>query len=83
MADDIIDLHDGRHDLGCMNLIAFHRVLIGAAIIFFAGYSAWEFAAFARGNDVVRLLLSAGALVAAVLLLLYLRRLKRFLGMPE
>lgn len=63
-----------------MSLIRFHRVLIGVAIVFFAGYSAWEFAAFLRGYDAVRLLLSAASLLGAVLLLLYLSRLGRFLG---
>lgn len=66
-----------------MSLIAFHRVLIVTAAVFFACYGTWEFAAFARGGGATRLLLSAASFVGAVLLLLYLRRLKRFLGMPE
>lgn len=70
-------------DLEDMNLIAFHRVLIVTAAIFFAGYGSWEFAGFTRDGDVASLLLAAASFLGAVLLLLYLRRLKRFLGTPD
>jgi hypothetical protein len=66
-----------------MGLIRFHRVLIVTAAVFFAGYGTWEFAAFVRRNDMTHLLLAAGSFLGAVLLLLYLRRLSRFLGLPD
>jgi len=66
-----------------MNLVAFHRFLIVTAAVFFAGYGLWEFAAFARGAGTARLILAAGSFLAAVVLLLYIRRLGRFLGLPE
>lgn len=66
-----------------MNLIGFHRVLIGAAILFFVGYGSWEIANFVRGHETASLLIGVVAIAAAVLLFLYLRRLRRFLNLPE
>ncbi|HUF51781.1 MAG TPA: hypothetical protein VMN60_13225 [Longimicrobiales bacterium] len=66
-----------------MNLIGFHRVLIGTAILFFVGYGAWELASFLRDRDTASLLLGLGSLAAAVLLFLYLRRLRQFLNLPD
>ena len=66
-----------------MNLIGFHRVLIGAAIIFFVGYGSWEIANFVRARETTSLLIGVVALAGAVLLFLYLRRLRRFLNLPE
>jgi hypothetical protein len=66
-----------------MGLIGFHRVLIVTAAVFFAGYGLWEFAAFVRRDDVTNLLLAAGSFSAAVLLLLYVRRLSRILGLED
>ena len=63
-----------------MHLIGFHRVLIGTAILFFVGYSGWELAAYLRGRAAASLLLALGSLIAAVLLFLYLRHLRRFLN---
>jgi hypothetical protein len=62
-----------------MSLIAFHRFLISAAIVFCIGYGGWEAAAFTRTR-------STGSLVMAVVfvglglgLAWYLSRLARFL----
>ena len=65
-----------------MHLIGFHRVLIAAAIAFFAGYGAWELAAFARGGGTLHLLLAAGSGLATGLLIVYLLRLRRILRLP-
>jgi hypothetical protein len=65
-----------------MHLIWFHRVLIGTAIAFFAAYAAWEVAAYQRHGTTTSLLLGAVSFCAAVLLFLYLRRLRRFLNLP-
>jgi hypothetical protein len=66
-----------------MNLIGFHRVLIVTAAVFFFGYGLWEFAAFARGGGAPRLLFSGAAIAVAVLCVLYLRRLRRILGIRD
>ena len=66
-----------------MNLIGFHRVLIGTAIVFFAGYGTWEFASYIRDGDSASLWISLVSGVGAILLFLYLRRLRRFLDLPR
>ena len=66
-----------------MNLITFHRVLIGAAIVFFVGYGSWEVAAYTRGDGTTHLLLGLAAFVGAALLFFYYRRLRRFLGLKD
>lgn len=66
-----------------MSLIAFHRVLIGAAAVFFAGYGIRELTVFTRTGGGLHLVLAAGSALAAVLLVLYLRRLRRFLRLPD
>ena len=66
-----------------MNLIGFHRVLIGTAIIFFVGYGVWELAAWFRDRETSSALLGIGALAAAAFLFFYLRRLRRFLNLPD
>ena len=66
-----------------MGLIGFHRVLIVTAAVFFAVYGTWEFAGFVRAGDLPSLLLAGCSYLAGVLLLLYLRRLARFLGTPD
>jgi hypothetical protein len=66
-----------------MGLIGFHRVLIITAAVFFAGYGTWEFAGFMRTGGLGGLLLAASSYLAGVLLLLYLRRLARFLGTSD
>jgi hypothetical protein len=66
-----------------MNLIGFHRILIGTAAAFFAGYGVWEGVRYIDGGDVLRLVLAVGAITASVLLLFYLRRLRRFLNLRD
>lgn len=66
-----------------MSLVAFHRALIAAAIVFCFGYGVWELLAYRREG-------SGGSLVIAVVfgllgvgLVVYLMRLNRFLGYEE
>lgn len=66
-----------------MNLVTFHRVLIAAAILFFAGYGIWEIVGYTRGGGSSHLLLGLAALAGAALLLFYLRRLRRFLRLRD
>jgi hypothetical protein len=72
-----------RPNLQHMNLITFHRILIGAAIVFFVGYGFWEGSRYLDDGAPLRLVLAAGAFAAAAVLLLYLRRLKRVLRLPD
>ena len=66
-----------------MSLISFHRVLIAAAILFCAGYGAYELLAFTRGGGNGSLVMSGVFFVLAAGLSYYLWRLKRFLGLEE
>jgi hypothetical protein len=66
-----------------MNLVTFHRVLIGTAIVFCAGYGVWEIVGYTRGTGTSHLLLGLAALLAAALLLYYLRSLRRFLNLRD
>ena len=66
-----------------MNLVTFHRVLIGAAILFFVGYGVWEIAGYTRSGGITHLLLGLAAFAGAALLLFYLSRLRRFLRLPD
>lgn len=63
-----------------MSLIAFHRVLITAGILFSGGFAAWEIDRFVRGGGAVELLLGAAFGAAAIALFWYLLNLDRFLG---
>ncbi|MQA92564.1 MAG: hypothetical protein GEU90_20470 [Gemmatimonas sp.] len=66
-----------------MSLIGFHRILIGTAILFCAGYALWEFAAFLRSGETASLLIALVFAALAGLLTFYLRHLARFLGIPS
>ena len=66
-----------------MSLVSFHRILIAVAILFCAGYGAYEFLAFTRGGGNGPLALSGVFFVFAAALSYYLWRLKRFLGIEE
>lgn len=66
-----------------MDLIWFHRVLIAAAIAFFGCFGIWELALYRAGGSTTDLLLGVGSLTAAVLLAVYLRRLRRILKLPD
>lgn len=62
-------------------MIAFHRVLIGTAILFFALLACWELSIYTGGGgDGVTLALTIGSAAAALGLGYYLKNLKRFLG---
>ncbi|MBI2553727.1 MAG: hypothetical protein HYV92_04725 [Candidatus Rokubacteria bacterium] len=61
-----------------MLLIIFHRILIGTAIVFGAGFAVWEFLAYRQTGAVENLLIGIGAAVVAVALGYYLKNLKRF-----
>ena len=66
-----------------MHLIWFHRVLIAAAILFFAAFGASRIAAFAVNRSLASLLIGSVSIVAAAALTIYLRRLGRILRLPE
>lgn len=63
-----------------MSLIAFHKVLITTAIIFSLGFSIWAFQAYSQRGDTGMLILAMGSVLAFVVLAVYLRHLRRFLG---
>ena len=64
------------------SLIPFHRFLIASAIVFCAGFSAWELILFARGGRTTDLILGLAFALASGLLLVYLLHLRRFLKLP-
>ena len=61
-------------------MIAFHRFLIGTAILFCAVCAAWGVTAFRARQDGVALALGIASALAAVALSYYLKNLRRFLG---
>jgi hypothetical protein len=63
-----------------MLLIIFHRILIGTAVVFGAGFAVWEFLAYRRTGAAENLLIGAGAVLVAVALGYYLNNLKRFVN---
>jgi len=63
-----------------VSLIAFHRFLISAGIVFCAGFAAWEVRAFTRTSRPGSIVLAILFALLAVGLVLYLRRLNRILG---
>jgi hypothetical protein len=66
-----------------MSLVAFHRGLIAAAIVFCAGYGVWELLQYSRTGSGTSLALGVLFPVLAVGLGYYLSRLGRFLGYEE
>jgi hypothetical protein len=66
-----------------LSLINFHRILIVAAILFCAGYGAYELSGIASEGGRGSLLLSGFFFVCAAGLSYYLWRLKHFLGVEE
>ena len=64
-------------------MIVFHRFLIVTAILFCAGFSAWTLAAWRDGGGGRgTLALGVAFAVAAIVLVVYFRNLKRFLRSP-
>ena len=66
-----------------VSLIAFHRCLIAAAILFCAGYGGYEVVRFVWVSGAGSLVLGAVFFVLAAGLSYYLWRLNRFLGYEE
>lgn len=63
-----------------MSLILFHRVLISTAIILGFFLTIWAVGNYVRNRDVADLLMAIAAGVISIVLILYLRHLRRFLG---
>jgi hypothetical protein len=72
-----------KGSLRAMQLIWFHRVLIGVAIVFFGGFGVWELLAYNSNRDSTALVLGLVSIVVAVALFIYLLRLKRILKLPD
>jgi hypothetical protein len=66
-----------------VSLVPFHRVLIASAIVFCAGFSAWELIAYYRAGGTGALVSGLFFALAAGLLIVYLWHLRRFLGLPK
>lgn len=61
-------------------MIPFHRLLIGTAILFFAGFAVWAVLWFRNNGDAVVLALGVASAVVAAAFGYYLKNLRRFLG---
>jgi hypothetical protein len=61
-------------------MIPFHKLLIGTAIVFCAGFAVWAGWDFRATGRVATLAVSLAFVVAAIALSYYLRHLRRFLG---
>lgn len=66
-----------------MSLVDFHRFLIVTAIVFCFGYGAWEFSAARSGGGFGAVVLGLVFTLLGLGLVVYLRRLARFLGYDE
>jgi hypothetical protein len=62
-----------------VRLTTAHKILIAAAVIFFAGYALWELRRYLQLADTGALLRSAASLLGAVGLAVYLRSFIRSL----
>lgn len=65
-----------------MHLVWFHRVLIGVAILFLAGYGVRELVAY-RAGEAGALWTGLVALALALVFTIYLVRLRRILRLPH
>lgn len=61
-------------------MIAFHRVLIAAAILFCLGFATWAGMAYRANGGGLTLALALGFGAGGLALAYYLRHLNRFLG---
>jgi hypothetical protein len=61
-------------------MIAFHRFLIGTAILFCAGFSLWALLAFRANGGTMALVLGVTFALGTIGLAYYLKNLRRFLG---
>jgi hypothetical protein len=66
-----------------MSLIAFHRFLIAAGILFCFGFAAWEVRAWLGSGDATQLVIAMGFALLGAGLVVYLRRLTRILGLDR
>ena len=66
-----------------MSLIAFHRFLIAAAILFCLGFGSWEFLAAREGGGAGAVALALIFTLLGIVLIVYLVHLGRFLGYDE
>ncbi len=66
-----------------MSLVGFHRFLIATAILFCGGYAARELTAAVRDGGTGTFVIGAVFAVLTVALVVYLARLRRFLGYDE
>ncbi|MBI4516909.1 MAG: hypothetical protein HY699_13950 [Deltaproteobacteria bacterium] len=60
-----------------MSLLTTHKIFIAAAVLCFAGYSAWEIRQYANSAQTAAVVPAAAAAVAAIALSVYWRRLWR------
>lgn len=61
-------------------MIAFHRVLIGTAIVFCGGFTLWAYAVYQGGGGTTFRVLAVVFGAATVALFYYLTNLRRFLN---
>lgn len=66
-----------------MSLVGFHRFLIVTAILFCVGFGVWELNAATEGDGAQEAVVGSVFLVLGVGLVVYLRRLTRFLGYED
>ena len=66
-----------------MSLIAFHRFLIGSAIVFCGGFAGWEFRAYSASGETGTLVMGVVFVFLTLGLVFYLWRLRRFLGYDD
>jgi hypothetical protein len=67
-----------------LNLIWFHRLLIGCAVIFCASFGAYEIVEYSRSGGTGKLILAIVFGILSVALFWYLRNLSRLLKLrPE
>lgn len=64
-----------------MSLVAFHRFLISAGIVFCFGYAVWEVQGWLDSRDAGALIVAMGFALLGAGLVVYLRRLNRILGL--
>jgi hypothetical protein len=61
-------------------MVAFHRLLIGTAIVFCSGFAAWGWREYQATHTTWSLASTVAFAVFAVLFAVYLANLKKFLG---
>jgi hypothetical protein len=61
-------------------MVNFHKVLISTAIVFTLGFAIWSGWAFSVTGEFWAAVAAVGFGVATIVLILYLKNLRRFLG---